>query len=74
MLPVVDHRYIYSRPSIIRTLSYPSYQVNDIHIICGVHQIELTYPPIENMQGFIKKIAEQFQHQRGTVKNNVNPL
>ena len=39
----------YSRPSIIRTslirtLDYPNYQINDIHSICGVHQIELTSP------------------------------
>ena len=34
----------YSRPSIIRTLDYPNYQINDIHSMCGVHQIELTSP------------------------------
>ena len=44
---------LYSRPSIIRTslirtLDYPNYQINDIHSICGVHQTELTSPPIEN--------------------------
>ena len=44
----------YSRPSIIRTslirtLNYPNYQINDIHSIYGVHQIELTSPPIENI-------------------------
>ena len=42
----------YSRPSIIqtsliRTLDYPNYQINDIRSICGVHQIELTAPPLK---------------------------
>ena len=45
---------LYSSPSIIRTsliqtLDYPNYQINDIHSICGVHQIEVTSPPIENI-------------------------
>ena len=45
---------LYSRPSIIRTslirtLDYPNYQINDIHSICGVHQIEHISPPIENI-------------------------
>ena len=37
------------RTSLIRTLDYPNYQINDIHSICGVHQIEITSPPIENI-------------------------
>ena len=32
------------RTSLIRTLDYPNYQINDIHSICGVHQMELTSP------------------------------
>ena len=32
------------RTSLIRTLDYPNYQINDIYSICGVHQIELTSP------------------------------
>ena len=34
---------------VLWTLDYPVYQINDIHSICGVHQIELTSPPIENI-------------------------
>ena len=32
------------RTSLIRTLDYPNYQINDIHSICGMHQMELTSP------------------------------
>ena len=44
----------YSRPSIIQTsliqtLDDLNYQINDAHSICGVHQIEHTSPPIENI-------------------------
>ena len=35
--------------SLIRTLDYSNYQINYVHSICGVHQIELTSLPIENI-------------------------
>ena len=54
LLPM-NHRVLqlYSRPSIIgtsliRTFDYPNYQINDTHSICGVHQIELTSPPLKS--------------------------
>ena len=55
-------KLLYSRPSIIqtsliRTLDYPNYQINDIHSICGVHQINLTSPPIENIVLHLSKYS-----------------